>query len=49
MHHTDAEREYANERDTHFGKLDKALDAATLNGWNIADMKRDWKTVFPGA
>ena len=49
VHHTDAEREYAYDRDTHFGKLDKALDAATLNGWNIADMKRDWKTVFPAA
>ena len=47
VHHTDAEREYAYDRDTPFGRLDKALDAAALNGWTIVDMKNDWKRIFP--
>jgi hypothetical protein len=47
VHHTDAEREYAYDRDTHFGKLDKGLDAAAENGWILIDMKNDWKTIFP--
>ena len=46
VHHTDAEREYAYDRESHFGRLDKALDAATLNNWTVVDMKRDWKRVF---
>jgi hypothetical protein len=47
VHHTDAEREYAYDRDTHFGRLDKALDAAPRNGWVVVDMKKEWKKVFP--
>jgi haloacid dehalogenase-like hydrolase len=47
VHHTDAEREYAYDRDTEFGKLDKALDAAAVNKWTVADMKKDWKVIFP--
>ncbi len=47
VHHTDAEREYAYDRQSHFGKLDKALDAAAVNKWTVADMKRDWKVIFP--
>jgi len=47
VHHTDAEREYAYDRQSHFGKLDKALDAAAANQWTVVDMKRDWKRVFP--
>lgn len=47
VHHTDAEREFAYDRLAHFGKLDKALDAATANRWTVADIKRDWKKVFP--
>ena len=47
VHHTDAEREFAYDRHTNFGKLDKALDAATVNKWTVVDMKRDWKKVFP--
>ena len=47
LHHTDADREYAYDRDSHVGKLDKALDQADANGWIIVDMKKDWKTVFP--
>ncbi len=47
VHHTDAEREYAYDRQSHVGKLDKALDQADANGWLIVDMKDDWQTVFP--
>jgi hypothetical protein len=49
VHHTDAEREYAYDRDTEFGKLEKALDAAAINKWTLADMKKDWKVIFPPA
>ncbi len=47
VHHTDAEREYAYDRDTSFGRLDKALDAAAVNKWTLVDMKNDWKVIFP--
>ena len=47
VHHTDAEREYAYDRKSSFGHLDKALDAATLNKWTVVDMKNDWKRIFP--
>jgi phosphoserine phosphatase len=47
VHHTDAEREYAYDRQSHIGKLDKALDEASRRNWTIVDMKRDWKIVFP--
>jgi len=46
VHHTDAEREYAYDRDTHFGRLDKALDAAAINKWTVVSMKSDWKRIF---
>jgi phosphoserine phosphatase len=46
VHHTDAEREYAYDRESHFGRLDKALVEASERGWTVVDMKRDWKTVF---
>lgn len=49
VHHTDAVREYAYDRQSKFGKLDKALDAAAANGWIVVDMKQDWKEVFPPA
>jgi phosphoserine phosphatase len=49
VHHTDAEREYAYDRKSHFGRLDKALDAAADNKWTVVDMKKDWKTVFPSS
>jgi len=49
LHHTDADREYAYDRDSHVGKLNKALDVATANNWIIVDMKRDWNKVFPAA
>jgi hypothetical protein len=46
VHHTDAEREYAYDRNSHVGKLDKALDAARLNNWTVVSMKDDWKRIF---
>jgi phosphoglycolate phosphatase-like HAD superfamily hydrolase len=46
VHHTDAEREYAYDRDSKVGRLDKALDAAKSNGWVAVDMKQDWKRIF---
>jgi haloacid dehalogenase-like hydrolase len=46
FHHTDGEREYAYDRKSHFGKLDKALDAAALNDWTVVSMKNDWKRIF---
>jgi phosphoglycolate phosphatase-like HAD superfamily hydrolase len=46
VHHTDAEREYAYDRQSHVGRLDKALDEAGAKGWTVADMKRDWRKVF---
>ncbi|WFU54367.1 HAD family hydrolase [Bradyrhizobium pachyrhizi] len=47
VHHTDEVREYAYDRQSKIGKLDKALDAAAASGWTVVDMKRDWKEVFP--
>ena len=47
VHHTDAAREWAYDRQSHFGKLDKALDEATAKGWTVVSMKDDWKTIFP--
>ena len=47
VHHTDAEREYAYDRDTEFGRLNLALDAAAINNWTVVDMKADWKEIFP--
>jgi phosphoglycolate phosphatase-like HAD superfamily hydrolase len=46
VHHTDAGREYAYDRTFHVGKLDKALDEATAQGWTVVDMKQEWKRVF---
>ena len=47
MHHTDAEREWAYDRDSHIGHLDKAWDEGKARGWTIVNMKRDWKTIYP--
>lgn len=49
VHHTDAVREYAYDRHSDVGKLDKALDEAVAKGWTVVDMKTDWKTIFPPA
>lgn len=47
IHHTDAEREYAYDRGSPIGGLDKALDEARSRGWIVVDMARDWARVFP--
>jgi len=47
VHHTDAAREYAYDRQSSMGRLDKALDEAHAKGWIVVDMKNDWKTIFP--
>lgn len=49
VHHTDAEREYAYDRETDFGRLDKAMDNAPAEGWILVDMAKDWKAMFPSA
>jgi hypothetical protein len=46
VHHTDEEREWAYDRESHVGRLDKALDEAKKHGWTVVDMKRDWRRVF---
>ena len=45
--HTDATREYAYDRNTSVGRLDKGLTLAPHLGWHLIDMKRDWKVIFP--
>jgi len=47
IHHTDAEREWAYDRDSHIGREDEGLRAARAHGWTVVDMKRDWETIFP--
>ena len=47
VHHTDAAREWAYDRDSHVGRLARALDEGPKRGWLIADMKRDWRVVYP--
>jgi len=46
VHHTDSVREYAYDRQSHIGKLEKGLDDAQKNHWHVVDMKNDWKAVF---
>ncbi len=47
VHHTDGQREYAYDRDSAVGRLDKGLDEARSRGWTVIDMRQDWKQVFP--
>jgi hypothetical protein len=47
VHHTDAEREWAYDRTSAVGRLDKALDAAQARGWTVVNMKDEWKRIFP--
>jgi phosphoglycolate phosphatase-like HAD superfamily hydrolase len=47
VHHTDAAREFAYDRESHIGTFDKALDEAQAKGWTVVDMARDWKTIWP--
>jgi len=46
VHHTDDAREWAYDRKSPIGQLDKALDEAAARGWTVADMKKDWRRVF---
>jgi phosphoserine phosphatase len=47
VHHTDGEREWAYDRKSSIGRLDKGLDEAQKRGWTVVDMKQDWKVIFP--
>jgi hypothetical protein len=47
IHHTDAEREWAYDRESHIGRLDKGLDEANKKRWTITRMKDDWKVIYP--
>ncbi len=47
IHHTDGQREWAYDRDTHIGKLDKGLDVANQKGWVVVDMQKDWNCIYP--
>lgn len=47
LHHTDAEREWAYDRNSPVGRLDKGLAEAEAKGWTVVDMKQDWKIIFP--
>jgi hypothetical protein len=47
IHHTDTEREWAYDRESHIGRLDKGLDEANEKRWTVVDMKNDWKVIYP--
>ena len=47
LHHTDDVREWAYDRESHFGRLNKGLDEAAEKGWTVIDMKNDWKVIYP--
>jgi hypothetical protein len=47
VQHTDGEREWAYDRASPIGRLDRGLDEARAKGWLIADMKRDWQSIYP--
>ena len=47
LHHTDAQREWAYDRKSSIGRLDKGLDEARDRGWTVVDMKTDWNTIYP--
>ena len=46
VHHTDAKREWAYDRESHIGKLDAGLDQAKADGWTVVDMGKDWNVIF---
>jgi phosphoglycolate phosphatase-like HAD superfamily hydrolase len=46
VHHTDAAREWAYDRQSSIGRLDMGLDEATAHRWTVVDMKKDWKAIF---
>ena len=48
VHHTDGEREWAYDRDSHIGRLNRGLDESKQRGWHLVDMAKDWQVVFSG-
>jgi phosphoglycolate phosphatase-like HAD superfamily hydrolase len=49
LHHTDAAREWAYDRESHIGQLERGLEEAAAKGWVIVDMATDWSRVYSGA
>jgi hypothetical protein len=49
IHHTDAEREWAYDRESHIGRLDRGLDEADARGWVVVSMKDDWGAMYPAS
>jgi hypothetical protein len=47
VHHTDSIREWAYDRNSHIGKLDKGLNQANEEQWTVIDMEKDWKIIYP--
>jgi phosphoglycolate phosphatase-like HAD superfamily hydrolase len=47
VHHTDSIREWAYDRDSHIGRLDKGIEESKAKGWNLVDMKSEWKVIYP--
>ncbi|HET9023207.1 MAG TPA: hypothetical protein VFN64_01465 [Burkholderiaceae bacterium] len=47
VHHDDGVREFAYDRASHIGRLERGLDEGPRRGWTITSMKRDWKTIYP--
>jgi hypothetical protein len=47
VHHTDEEREWAYDRESNIGRLNKGLDEGIGNGWTVVDMKNDWRIIYP--
>ncbi len=47
VHHTDSAREWAYDRHSHVGKLDKAMDEAKAKGWHLIDMQKEWNVIYP--
>ena len=47
VHHTDGKREWAYDRESHIGKLNRGLDEGPRRGWTIVDMRDDWRIIFP--
>jgi phosphoserine phosphatase len=47
VHHDDADREWAYDRESHIGKLSRGLDEAGAKGWTVVSMKDDWKAIYP--
>lgn len=47
VHHTDAEREWAYDRESHVGRLDRGLVEAQKNAWTVVNMKADWNRIYP--